>query len=198
LHPTDGELLSTANDLAGILISAIKQAPVVANWYAQVAGNMVQVAGAVNKGYPAVLKGVFVRRSILSLQSATSVQSLQRSMVGVSAPDWSAEPLAKVAIPASHYGLDQPLIVETASHARTFLATSAAPDASSIQPVNAVSAAQGFVDDLFNRGRVDYAGVGRPDAWIEHGHRLRSHCLVTRANTIYLERMLFDCGLCRH
>lgn len=198
-HPTDGELLSTANDLAGILISAIKQAPVVSNWYAQVAGNMVQVAGAVNKAYPTVLKGVFVRRSILSLQSATSVQSLQRSMVGVSAAqDWSAEPLAKVAIPASHYGLDQPLIVETPSKARTFLATSAAPDASPIQPVNAVSAAQAFVDDLFKRGRVDYAGVGRPDAWIEHGHRLRSHCLVERANSIYLERMLFDCGLCRH
>jgi hypothetical protein len=198
-HPTDGELLSTANDLAGILISAIKQAPVVSNWYAQVAGNMVQVAGAVNKAYPTVFKGVFVRRSILSLQSATSVQSLQRSMVGVSAAqDWSAEPLAKVAIPASHYGLDQPLIVETPSHARTFLVTSAAPDASPIQPVNAVSAAQAFVDDLFKRGRVDYAGVGRPDAWIEHGHRLRSHCLVERSNSIYLERMLFDCGLCRH
>ena len=31
-----------------------------------------------------------------------------------------------------------------------------------------------------------------------HGHRLRSHCLVERSNSIYLERMLFDCGLCRH
>ena len=197
-HPTEKELLSTANDLAGILITAIKQAPVVANWYAQVAGSMVQVSVAVNKEYPAVLKGVFVRRSILSLQSATNVQSLQKSMVGIrSAQDWSAEPLAKVAIPASHYGLNQPLIVETASQARTFLATSAALDASPIQPVNAVSAAQAFVDDLFNRGRVDYAGVGRPDARIEHGHRLRSHCLVERANSIYLERMLFDCGSCR-
>ena len=197
-HPTENELLSTANDLAGILITAVKQAPVVANWYAQVAGSMVQISGAVHRDYPAVLKGVFVRRSILSLQSATSVQSLQKSMVGVkSSQDWSAEPLAKVAIPASHYGLNQPLIVETASHARSFLATSAAPDASPIQPVNAVSAAQAFVDDLFNRGRVDYAGVGRADARIEHGHRLRSHCLVERANSIYLERMLFDCGLCR-
>src|SRR5262249_52347567 len=122
-RPTEEELLSTTNDLAGILITAIKRAPVVANWYAQVAGSMVQVSGAVNKEYPAVLKGVFVRRSILSLQSATSVQSLHRSMVGIRpAQDWSAEPLAKVAIPASHYGLNQPLIVETASQARTFLA----------------------------------------------------------------------------
>jgi hypothetical protein len=120
-------------------------------------------------------------------------------MVGVAAAqDWSAQPLAKVAIPASHYGLDQPLIVETASQARPFLATSAAPDASQIDPVNAVSAAQAFVDDLFSRGRVDYAGVGRPEARIEHGRGLCSHRLVKRANSIHLERTLFDCGLCRH
>jgi hypothetical protein len=198
-HPTEQELLAVANDLAGILVTAIKQAPVVANWYAQIAGGMVQAAGTVNKDYPAVLKGVFVRRSILSLQSATSVQSLQKSVAGfATAPDWSAEPLAKVAIPASHYGLDQPLVVETASHARTFLATSAAPDASQIHPANAVSAAQAFVDDLFNRGRVDYAGVGRPEARIEHGRRARTHRLVKRANSIYLERKFFDCGLCQH
>jgi hypothetical protein len=196
-HPTEQELLAGANDLAGILVTAIKQAPVVANWYAQVAGGMVQVAGAVNKAYPAVLKGVFVRRSILSLQSATSVQSLQKSIAGAAAPqDWSTVPLAQVAIPAAHYGLDQPLVVDTASHARTFLATSAAPDASQIQPVNAVSAAQAFVDDLFSRGRVDYANVGRPEARIEHGRRLRSHRLVKRTGSVYLERALFDCGFC--
>jgi hypothetical protein len=198
-HPTEQELLAVANDLAGILVAAIKQAPVVANWYAQVAGGMVQSAGPVHKDYPAILKGVFVRRSILSLQSATSLQSLQKSIVSVApARDWSAEPLASVAIPASHYGLDQPLVIETASQARTFLATSAAPDASQIQPANAVSAGQAFVDDLFNRGRVDYAGVGKPEARIEHGRRLCSHRLVKRASSIHLERMLFDCGFCRH
>jgi hypothetical protein len=198
-HPTEQELLSVANDLAGILVTAIKQAPVVANWYAQVAGGMVQAAGAVNKDYPAVLKGVFVRRSILSLQSATSVELLQKSIVATAAvKDIVDQPLVSVAIPSSHYGLDRPLIVETASHARTFLATSAAPDASQVNPANAVSAAQSFVDDLFNRGRVDYAGVGRPEARIEHGRRLRSHRLVKRGNAIHLERTLFDCGLCRH
>ncbi len=195
--PTEQELLAVANDLAGILVTAIKQAPVVANWYAQVASGMVQVAGAVNKAYPAVLKGVFVRRSILSLQSATSLQSLQKSIAGAAAAqDWSTVPLAQVAIPATHYGLDQPLVVDTASHARTFLATSAALDASQIQPVNAVSAAQAFVDDLFSRGRVDYADVGRPEARIEHGRRVRSHRLVKRAGSVYLERTLFDCGFC--
>ena len=197
-NPTEQELLGVADDIAGILVTAVKQAPVVANWYAQVAGGMVQAAGAVNKAYPAVLKGVFVRRSILSLQSATSVEMLQKSLTGVGTQGKAEEPLARVAVPASHYGLDEPLIVESASHARAFLATSAAADASPISPTNAVTAAQAFVDDLFRRGRVDYDGVGRPDARIEHGRRLRSHHLVRRAKAIHLERILFDCGLCRH
>jgi len=197
--PTEQELLAVANDLAGILVAAIKRAPVVANWFAQVAGGMVHASGAVNKTYPAVLKGVFVRRSLLSMQSATSVERLQKSIVNMAAAqDFSAQPLARVAVPATHYGLDQPLIVETASHARAFLATSAAPDASQVNPANAVSAAQSFVDDLFNRGRVDYAGVGTLEAKIEHGRRVRSHRLVKRANAVHLERVLFDCGICRH
>src|SRR6516165_4493484 len=50
--PTSDELLSVANDLAGLLVGAIKQAPVVPNWYAQVAAGMVQAAGAANEKYP--------------------------------------------------------------------------------------------------------------------------------------------------
>jgi hypothetical protein len=197
-HPTEQELLSVANNLAGILVAAIKAAPVVANWYAQVGGGMVQAAGAANGHYASVLKAVFVRRSILSLQSATSIQALQRSIRGVTTQDWGAVPLARVAIPAFHYGLDQPLVVDTPSHARSFLATSAALDASEIEPTNAVSAARAFVDDLFNRGRVEYAGIGRPEAHIEHGRRLRTHRLSKKGGSVYLERVLFDCGFCHH
>jgi len=196
-NPTEQELLAVGDDLARILVTSIKQAPVVANWFAQVAGGMVQAAASVNKDYPAVLKGVFVRRSLLSLQSATSVQLLQRSMTRIAGVvDVSAEPLAPVAIPSAHYGLDKPLVVDTASHARSFLATSAAIDASPITPANAVTAAQAFVDDLFNRGRVDYAGVGRPEARLEHGRRMRTHKLVKGVNATRLERTAFDCGIC--
>jgi hypothetical protein len=47
-QPTEQEFLASANDLAGILVTAIKQAPVVPDWYAQVASAMVQSAGAVS------------------------------------------------------------------------------------------------------------------------------------------------------
>jgi hypothetical protein len=61
-----------------------------------------------------------------------------------------------------------------------------------------VSSATAYLDDLFTGGRVDYAGTGRPETRIEHGRRVRTHRLVSRAGAIHLERRLFDCGLCRH
>jgi hypothetical protein len=195
--PTPQELASVANDLAGILVDAIKQAPVVSSWYAQVAATMVQSAGAVNPAYPAVLKGVFVKRSILSLHSATTVESFRKSLVSI-APSLGAksEPLARIALPTAHYGLDRPLLVDTPSQPRPFLAMSAAGDASPIEPASAANAAQAFVDDLFRGGRVDYAGMGRPEARMVHGRRLLSHRLVAEATSVRLERQLFDCGLC--
>jgi hypothetical protein len=198
--PTEKELASVANDLGGILVAGVKAAPVVSNWYSQVAAAMVQAAAAVNKAYVPVLKGVFVRRSILSLHSASNVASAVPKLMAALAPDVRAkpEPLARTMLSASQYGLNKPLIVETASQSRQFLAMAAAADAGPIEPLNAVSAARSFVDDLFRRGRVDYADVGRPEARIEHGRRLRSHQLVEEADGIRLERRLFDCGLCHH
>jgi hypothetical protein len=193
--PTEQELASVSNDLAGILVAGVKAAPVVSNWYAQVAAAMVQAAGAVNNKYPPILKGVFVRRSILSLQSASSLTAFGPSIAAFAARSLKEEQgvLARAALPAVQYGLDMPLLVETPSHARAFLATAAAADATPIEPANAVTAARAFVDDLFRRGRVDYGKVGRPEARLEHGRRLRSHRLVEEAAGIRLERVLFDC-----
>jgi hypothetical protein len=162
---------------------------------------MVQASAGKNPAYPPVLKGVFVRRSILSLHAATTVEALHLSVVAARiAPAAAAGPteaLDTVALPAAHYGLDQPLLVETPSHPRQFFAASAAADASSIDPASSVTAARGFVDDLFRRGRVDYNGLGRPEARLEHGHRLRTHELVDEAGAVRLRRRLFDCGM-RH
>jgi hypothetical protein len=196
--PTDHELVSVSNDLAGILVAGIKAAPIVANWYAQVAASMVQASGAVNQKYPPILRGVFVRRSILSMQSASTLTAFQPSVAAFAAISTKEQGvLAVAAIPASQYGLEMPLLVETPSHPRAFLATAAAADATPIEPANAVTAARAFVDDLFRRGRVEYGKVGRPEARLEHGRGLRSHRLIEGTGGVRLERVLFDCVGCR-
>ena len=196
--PSQEELHSVANDLASILVNAIKRAPVVSNLYAQVAATMVQIAGTVNPDYPAILKGVFVKRSILSLQSATAVELVRKSIaaLGPSSSE-EREPLARAALSGTQYGLDRPVLVETPSHARRFAVTAAAGNADPIEPASAITAAKAFLDDVFRGGHVDYGNFGR-ETKIAHGRRLRSHRLVAEGASIRLERVLFDCGLgCR-
>jgi hypothetical protein len=197
--PTEAELLAVSKEIAQILVEGVKQAPVVPNWYAQVAAGMVTASGDVNAAYPPILKAAFVRRSILSMESASSVQALQMSVAaaGVTAlADPASAPLADMALPASDYGLDQPLLVGAASHPRRIVARSAAVQTNgSTEPASSSTAARAFVEDLFSRGRVHYGEFAEGDAHYDHGRRLRTHELVKEKGAIRLRRRLFDCGI---
>jgi hypothetical protein len=198
------DLLSVvACEIAGILVEGIRQAPVVPNWYAQVAVAMVQASGTVNAGYPPIFRAAFVRRSILSLHSAANVEVLQTSIAAMAGKSVAArksvraraeEPLLKVAISSGEYGLSLPLLVDAASHARRFTATAAATVGNGfLEPASSSTATRAFVDDLFARGRVDYSDIGTTQHF-NHGRRLRTHKLVADEGAIRLERCLFDCG----
>jgi hypothetical protein len=196
--PTSAELLAVSGEIADILVAGVKDAPVVANWYSQAAASMVAESAATNPAYPAILKAAFVRRSILSMESASNVQALQTSAaMAMSVAKTGAaemEPLAEIALPAHDYGLDQPLLVDAASHPRRFIAKAAATQSNgSLDPASSSTAARAFVDDLFSRGRVDYNGSGR-EAYLDHGRRLCSHELVAEKGAFRLRRRLFVCG----
>jgi hypothetical protein len=197
-QPTESELLAISQETAQILVEGVKQAPVVPNWYAQVAAGMVTASADVNPAYPPILNAVFARRSILSMESASNIQALQMSVVAVGATALAAqavEPLADFSLPAGDYGLGQPLLVKAASHARHIAARSAATQTNgSVDPASSSTAARTFTEDLFSRGRVhygEYAGAGLP---FDHGHRLCTHELVKEKDAIRLQRRLFDCG----
>jgi hypothetical protein len=197
--PTEQELLAVSQEMADILLAGIRQAPVVSNFYAQVAAGMVVASARAMPAYQAVLRGVFVRRAILSLHSAADVMALQASAVAAVAAEPTAdaaEPLATIALPAAHYGLDQPLLVEAPSQHRGIAAHAFAyADDRALEPSSSATAARAFVDDLFRHGRVDYAGQGRKEARLEQGRRLRTHRLVAEDGAMRLRRCLFDCGL---
>ena len=162
--PSHEELHSVANDFASILVNAIIRAPVVSNRFAQVAATMVQLAGNVDFNYPAILKGVFVRRSIRSLDTATTVELVHKSMAAMARSDGQQrEPLARAALSGTQYGLERPVLVETPSQARRFAVTAAAGNADPIEPASAIMAAKAFLDDLFRGGHVDYGKVRKRD-----------------------------------
>ena len=201
--PTPDELQTVSKQMREILVTGIVNAPVVSNFFAEVAAAMVQACVAVNPAYRPILSGVFVRRAILSLQTAANMHALQTSAAAAApmamlAGNLALAQLDKVALPAGHYGLAEPLIVQTPSQPRRIVAMAARMDSRQSEPVSAVSAATHFVDALFTSGHVDYDTFGVAGATLDAGRRLKTHRIVRKDGALELKRLLFDCGLCQH
>jgi hypothetical protein len=193
--PTEAHLLAAGDDLGRILARGVLNAAVVSNFYAQVAAAMVQAAAAVDPAYPALVKTVFVRRAILSLHSAAVLHQFAPAADAARNLVDDDQPLAQLALPADHYGLDRPVLARAASQPRPFAAMAMVGN-ESVEPPSGSEAARAFVDDLFRRGRVDYNGHGRAEVALFDLHRSKSHRLTADPAGLRLERLLFDCGFC--
>jgi hypothetical protein len=195
--PTPDQLKAAADRMATLLVESIKGAPVVSNFFAQVAGGML--ATATQRDAP-VLRAVFVGRSILSLKSAMQVASLakettERPIVSAGTPGHRAE-LDLMAIDALHYGLEKPLHLRPAGQSRRYEVHSSAADASSMEPASGLAAARSFTDDLVRRGRVriEKSAAARPQ--FHRPGRFISHVIAAdKSGDVHLRRLCFDCGL---
>jgi hypothetical protein len=196
--PTEQELLLVSSDMGDILITAIRAAPIVTNFYAQVAAAMVREASGSKSAYAPALKSSFVRRSILSVSSAASPQlegiaSVTKAAPAAVAPD---QALARVAIDGSAYGLGaRSLFVFGASQPRAYSVSSAAFDGKMQAVTSSDAAARAFVEDLFRRGKIDL-GARKAAAAGSYSspHALKTHRLVPENGGVVLRRRLFDCG----
>jgi hypothetical protein len=192
--PTEQELLGVSADMGDILLKAIGAAPIVSNFYAQVAAALVRGASLKNPGYAAALKSSFVRRGILSM---TSAAALTRPSASASArPGGPAEhPLTRISIDGGLFGLGtRALFVFSASHHRDLSMSTSASGGGSHSPASSDAAAGAFVEDLFRRGKVHLdarraAAAGRPGP----ARALTTHRLVTEQGALVLRRRLFDC-----
>ena len=196
--PTEAELLAVSDDLAGFLVQGIKWAPVVPNWYGQVAANMV-IAAQADPTYSAIAKGVFVGRGILSLQTASSLPMISKVKSLDEAAKHDATTRAQlplVGLPASQYGIDGFIFVNAAAETCSFIVTAASFNSEPIAPWSGTAAAKAFVDDLFMRGRVDCGDVVHGEQRLLRDHKTKTHALVKVDGGARLERRLFNCGLC--
>src|SRR5262245_11384248 len=132
-------LLAAARDAATILINGVKATPVVPSFYSQVAAHMLEVDASDFRGrYREALKGGFVQHGILSLQSATMPpppegRARATGAFETVAPGVENEPLARIALPAMHLGLQEELLVSAASQPKRFAVGGAAADLGSCE-----------------------------------------------------------------
>jgi len=202
--PRAGDLLKASQDMGRILVGGIMAAPVVPDYYSQVAAHMVEVGqdSPFTGKYKDVLKSAFVRRGILSLQAATTVgrETKERRRKAAMTPmmAWAkSQPseLPKASIAAAHYGLKRGVLkVHTAEEPKRYAVTSSSLTLAPLEPRSAQNAAESFTEDLFQRGRVDYASYASPESGFIHTLANKTHVITEENGDLLLRRRTFDCG----
>ena len=199
-NPGESDVQAVSLDLAKLLIAGVLAAPVVPEFMSQIAASIIAADASAGGKYGDVLKSAFVRRGILSPQSAAGITSL-RSIGITAAAHFSAvaarvgRELPHVAISAAEYGLgDQPLLVRAPSDPRRFGVSAAAFGVGGVTPSNSEHAARAFVEDLLQRGHIDIDDIGRPGCRLVHPHAFKTHRLESSSEGTMLTRILFDCG----
>jgi len=196
-NPTSDDLLAVSKAAGSLLVAAVQSAPVVPEWYSQVAAALIE-ADRQNGGTFAVpLKSALVRRGILTAQNAVAVGFLQAGSTAVAA----AAPAAKVrdlplqAIDGAAYGLGNvPLFVHVANQVRRVVALASGRGGGIVSPPNSDRAARTFVEHLIRLGRIDYDGHGIQGAYVAHPRARKTHRIERLPNgALALRRILFYC-----
>jgi hypothetical protein len=198
---TADSLLQTSEDAAKILVGGILNAAVVADYYSQVAANVVQFADGppFNGKYRDVLKGAFVRRGILSLQAAATISGMKAQTMQLAAASQarSKQPddLPQAAIAAAQYGLKQSsLRVHIAAEPKRLAVSGSAVLLGALEPRSSQNAAESYTEDLFQRGHVEVGKYADTDTGLRHPSTFKTHIITEEDGQLALKRLAFDCG----
>ena len=200
-QPADeAELLQVSQDMGRLLVDAALAAPVVPDYYSQIAAHMIEADQTrFASRYSPVLKGAFVHHGILSLQAATAVSGMRaetapaRSITAAAAQP--AASLPRISLPAADFGLGtMQLYVNGPSEAKRFAVAAAAPEGGALAPSSSDEAARAYVEDLFRRGRVEVGTRVEAARQLSQPFRAKTHELRTQDGGVFLARRMFDCG----
>lgn len=202
--PTVQSLQRVTRDAGRLLVDAIRNAPIVPNYFSQVAAQMIAADEArFTRKYRDMLKGAFVRHGVLSLEAAAAIVGRPAPIaaafgVAGAVDDGGAAgtELAPVAVPGPPLGIASQTIlcaapVETGGYAA---AAAAATDTGSLPAPSHTDAVRSFLEDLLRLGRVDLGGHGDPDAQIAQPNVRKTHVLQDTPAGPALLRETFDCG----
>ncbi len=194
VSPTEEDLRQVSVDAGRLLVAAVRAAPVVPDYYSQVAAHVLEAdLKLFSRKYHDALKSAFVRRGILSLQAAAATRISRMAGTVVAAPGTGR--LSRLTLTEEGFGLGRRSLTFTvASEARRFAVGSAAFGQGSVPPAEARQAARAFVEYLFRRGRVDVGAHGDPDVRLVHGGATKTHRIREEQGKLVLVRRTFDCG----
>lgn len=198
--PTESDLLQVSQDVGRLLIESLLAAPASPDFYSQVAAHMIGADKLHFSGkYSTVLTSAFVRHGILSLESASMIGShLSSPALATQAMTTSIQEefkeLPQITLSAINYGLrSKTLLVSVPGEAKRLPAVPATSEPGVLIPPSAEKVAKSFVDDLFQRGKVDVGEAADISVGMIHPTtRKKTHKLTQTSRGLMLTRMLFD------
>ncbi len=204
-QPTVASIQKVSRNAGQLLVDAIGNAPVVPNYFSQVAAQII-IADETryNRKYRDVLKGAFIRHGILSLEAASAIVGGPlpiTAVVGIldSGTDTeytSPTELLPVAISATSLGFSAATLLCAAPSegGGSTVAAAAALDTGSLNPPSHTEAIKSFVEDLMRLGRIDVGDFGDPETQISQPNVRKTHTLTETEAGPLLVRETFDCG----
>jgi hypothetical protein len=198
--PTSNDLLAVSAAMGSLLVAAVRNAPVVPEFYSQVAAAMIEADRQTGGAFAEPLKSAFVRRGILTTDSAVAAGFVPpAAMAAAVAPIVRVTDLPLQAIDGSAYGLGNiPLFVRVVSQARRITALASARGGGNVTPPSSDHAARAFVAHLMRLGRIDYGSHGIKGAFVAHPRARKTHRLeALPGGGLALRRILFYCWMCR-
>jgi hypothetical protein len=196
-NPNSDDLLAVSKAAGALLVAAVQSAPAVPEWYSQVAAALIDADGRNGGKFQDPLKSSFVRRGILSTQSAIAIASLRSGpAMMAAAPSVRMKELPLQAIDGSAYGLgNTPLFVHVASQVRHVAALATGRGGGTVTPPSSDRAARIFLDHLVRLGRIDFGSHGIKGALVAHQRARKTHRIERLPNGgLTVRRILFYCG----
>ena len=196
--PTSDDLLAVSKRAGSLLVAAVQAAPIVPEWYSQVAAALMAADRQSGGKFEVPLKSAFVRRGILSTQTAVAIGALQAGSAAIAAgaPVIALKDMPLQAIDGAAYGLGNvPLFVHVANQTRRIAALASGRGGATVTPSSSDHAARSFIDHLLRLGRIDFGSHGIQGAFVVHPRARKTHRIERLANgALALRRILFYCG----
>jgi hypothetical protein len=195
-------LLDVTSQMGHLLVAGVLAAPAVPEFYSQVAAHIVEAGEAApfNGKYRDVLKGAFIRKGILSLESTTTLSGRKRpsKQLGLKASTSFTTPSGELhvaSIRADQFGLTQPTLnVHATPQPKTLGVAASSLTTGPLPPPSAQSAAETYTADIFKRGHVDVGKHIDPRVGVAHVSSFKTHIIVEKNSELFLVRATFNCG----
>ncbi|MGH9266164.1 MAG: hypothetical protein ACRD1D_15885 [Acidimicrobiales bacterium] len=189
--PTSDDLLQASLDAGRLLTAAIGIAPVVPEYFSQVAAHILEADRTMFEGrYASAIEYGFAGRGILSLQSARAAATSPGPSLASFDVAGDAE-LPSSAFTGAEFGLDKPVVMRVPGQPRRLNALAVASDGGPLPAAPAEDVATGFLRELLLRQRV--ALPDQPDdPDLDAPGPLKTHRLVDQGDHLEVVRQLVD------